>query len=107
LKTFLCPSFLADSTITSNPISLFMRDSLSMRAIAYIPLVSANAQVVPQEFVDQPVARIGSPTAIAFTPDGRICDDSGRACGGGHPEFRSRLAFSYGVSERSVLVNAI
>jgi glucose/arabinose dehydrogenase len=38
--------------------------------IAFAP--PANASVVPVGFEDQLVAKIGGPTAIAFTPDGRI-----------------------------------
>ena len=33
---------------------------------------AAAASVVPAGFEDQPVAKVGAPTAIAFTPDGRI-----------------------------------
>jgi glucose/arabinose dehydrogenase/PKD repeat protein len=39
--------------------------------LAYAPAASAAA-TVPQDFADQPIASLGAPTALAFTPDGRM-----------------------------------
>jgi uncharacterized protein (TIGR03437 family) len=62
--------------IRSSPYLRPIRASLSGQILTFILLVLlvvvANAEIVPQGFVDEQVAAIGSPTAIAFTPDGRM-----------------------------------
>ena len=45
---------------------------LSAAAVVLLPVAPAGATTLPRGFSDDPVAAVGGPTALAFTPDGRM-----------------------------------
>src|SRR5262245_5556427 len=44
----------------------------ALAAVVILGLAAPAAAVLPPNFVDQLVTNVGQPTAIAFTPDGRL-----------------------------------